>query len=362
MSDPTTDPQRPSAFTLDAYEYPHDLVGALAQGDLDLAYELAVTLWILFEYELHSLRETYEEPEPDWSDLEGPFPTPPEPTLAVDLLSLEITLERWGEGGVIKLLRDAFPCLAAARQRPAQAGRYVAPSMTAALLDLAHDLSVRFMKPLAGALGLARQMAARINPLGGTRADWDSVNFAEVAGAEDVEKLLVATAQAPARRLQEWVAYRTKGLCPRRVFPEIEQEFYQAAALRRRLGFPPVGPVYEMCHPLRGHDTPSRTAAAVREEGRRLDSRLQFDPASRAVTLDDQPFEGIDPVPFLILREIANAHPRPLAEADLRAAHALKGKNVRRELRKLPAPLLALVQSRPGFGRWLALPPREDCP
>jgi hypothetical protein len=379
MSDPAAQ-QRAPGYLPEAFDCPTDLAASIAQGDLDLAYEQALALWALFADGPLALRDlpesdrywgglVCEDHAPGWPDLYEPPEDSPwgaEPWLAVGLLSLELTRQRWRDSGFTTALTSVFPCLAAARPGPAQAGCCIAPSMTEALYLLTQALSVSAMPPLQEALILARLFVAATEPRSKAWGGWEEIHILVDAfdgTRQDYKELAAAAAKAPADQLRLWAASKVEGMNLGRAHAEIEQEFFRAAVLRRRLGLPSIGPSYEEGAPLRGLNT-SATEGTKGEDRKESDlsQRLQFDAATHTVTLDGQRFENLDPVPFLVLQKLAQKWPGIVTDAELAEAPLLHGKKFRRELQKLPAPLFALVRSRRGKGRWLALPPPPGCP
>jgi hypothetical protein len=85
--------------------------------------------------------------------------------------------------------------------------------------------------------------------------------------------------------------------------------------------------------------------------------RLILDQESKTITLDGTPYPGIDPVAFQIFEAIWNADPKKVSSTTLLKLPGLRGKNISRELKKLPEDLRILVQGAPGSGYWMELPP-----
>jgi hypothetical protein len=85
--------------------------------------------------------------------------------------------------------------------------------------------------------------------------------------------------------------------------------------------------------------------------------RLVFDHDTFTITLDGRPYPHLDPTAFRILETIRAKHPEKASSKHLLEQPGLKGKNIDRELRKLPEELRAVVQGSSGSGRWIALPP-----
>jgi hypothetical protein len=86
--------------------------------------------------------------------------------------------------------------------------------------------------------------------------------------------------------------------------------------------------------------------------------RLTLEGASYTITFDGTPYTGIDPVAFQIFEVVWNARPKKVSSTELLKLKGLRGKNIRRELkRKLPGPLNDLVKGATGSGYWIALPP-----
>lgn len=87
------------------------------------------------------------------------------------------------------------------------------------------------------------------------------------------------------------------------------------------------------------------------------DTRLTLDQESYTITLDGTPYSGIDSVAFQIVEAIWNARPEKVSSTDLLKLRGLGGKNIPRELKKLPAQLYDLVDGRGGSGYRIVLPP-----
>jgi hypothetical protein len=99
---------------------------------------------------------------------------------------------------------------------------------------------------------------------------------------------------------------------------------------------------------------PARPAEHPPEE------RLVFDRETLTVTLDKRKYEGLDPTAFHILREIAEGEGKPVRSETLLGLPSVRGKNIQRELRKLPPELRAIIPGRPGSGRHLCLPQQNS--
>jgi hypothetical protein len=103
----------------------------------------------------------------------------------------------------------------------------------------------------------------------------------------------------------------------------------------------------------------ARNWLIARQSVEKQPDRLVFDGDTYTVTLDGQPFPGIDPTPFRLLRALYNArHSGPLSGEQLQWAAAMRGKNLFREWEKLPQELRDLVQGSGGKGYALRLPPQ----
>jgi hypothetical protein len=95
--------------------------------------------------------------------------------------------------------------------------------------------------------------------------------------------------------------------------------------------------------------------------------RLTFDRESRTVTLDGTPYPRLDPTAFDLLEtiwtlqqeEVRRGRPGVVSGPDLLLCRRLKGKNIPREIKKLPEGLQEIIKGGPGSGRWVALPPRN---
>jgi hypothetical protein len=85
--------------------------------------------------------------------------------------------------------------------------------------------------------------------------------------------------------------------------------------------------------------------------------RLVFDRDTLTITLDGLPHPNLDPTAFRILEAIRAESPEKASSKQLLEQPGLRGKNIDRELRKLPEELRAVVQGSSGSGRWIALPP-----
>jgi hypothetical protein len=83
--------------------------------------------------------------------------------------------------------------------------------------------------------------------------------------------------------------------------------------------------------------------------------RLTLDPDSRTITVDGKSHPAIDPTAFLIFDALWEASPGKLSSIDLHKQRALGGKNISRELKKLPKALRILVKSAGGSGYWIQL-------
>jgi hypothetical protein len=85
--------------------------------------------------------------------------------------------------------------------------------------------------------------------------------------------------------------------------------------------------------------------------------RLILDQQSKTITLNGTPYPEIDPVAFRLFEAIWKADPQRVSSKKLFIIPGLYGKNVTRELRKLPEDLRDLVKSAGGSGYWIELPP-----
>jgi hypothetical protein len=90
-------------------------------------------------------------------------------------------------------------------------------------------------------------------------------------------------------------------------------------------------------------------------------TRLVFDDATFTVILDNTPHRSLDPTAFRVLKAIHLGGGKPVSSKCLLSQPQLRGKNIARELKKLPPALLALIKSKDGSGRWLELP-SPSCP
>jgi hypothetical protein len=88
-------------------------------------------------------------------------------------------------------------------------------------------------------------------------------------------------------------------------------------------------------------------------------ARLRLDKATRTITLDGVAYQGIDPIAFDVFAAIHKAR-APISGPRVQETPGLRGKNLARELNKLPRSLRKLVKGRDGNGRWIELPP-ESC-
>jgi hypothetical protein len=147
--------------------------------------------------------------------------------------------------------------------------------------------------------------------------------------------------------------------------PPVEPDAEDATAwLRRHV----AGVARAALAGLRGIDASLRAlpagGAADRTpcSGKGTAPRLSFHNDTYSVDLDGRRYEVTDPIPFHILNALADAPPPGLTQTDLQKLPGLRGKNIRRELAKLPPALSALIRSAPGRGRWLQLPDSQDCP
>jgi hypothetical protein len=86
--------------------------------------------------------------------------------------------------------------------------------------------------------------------------------------------------------------------------------------------------------------------------------RLQFDPDTHTITLDNTPFQGLHPKAFAVYKAIADARPQPITKAQIQGkVRACQGdKIIRRLLKNLPEPLRETVHSGPD-GYWVNLGP-----
>jgi hypothetical protein len=91
--------------------------------------------------------------------------------------------------------------------------------------------------------------------------------------------------------------------------------------------------------------------------------RLRFDQGTLTVWLDGQAYEKLNPTAFRLLEVFWERRPNHVSSSVLRTITGLKGKNIPRELNKLPADLRSIIQSDTGSGRWIALPslPLPNC-
>jgi hypothetical protein len=87
---------------------------------------------------------------------------------------------------------------------------------------------------------------------------------------------------------------------------------------------------------------------------KRTGNRLVFDRDARTITLDGKPFRNLDPTAFEILAAIKEGDGCPVSKLEKKPR--LRGKNICRELKKLPIELRKIIQSDTGTGRWISLP------
>jgi hypothetical protein len=85
--------------------------------------------------------------------------------------------------------------------------------------------------------------------------------------------------------------------------------------------------------------------------------RLTLDQGTLTITLDGETFAGVDPTAFRLFEAINKGKAVPVSGRELRRLPAMSGKNVSRELEKLPANLQSVIRTKPGSGRWIELPP-----
>jgi hypothetical protein len=86
--------------------------------------------------------------------------------------------------------------------------------------------------------------------------------------------------------------------------------------------------------------------------------RFQFYDDIRQVSFDGTPYLIPDPTPFELFKVIAAAHPHRVTSKNFNESMRLEGKNVARELHKLPNPLRRFLRTS-SAGHWLILPPRK---
>jgi hypothetical protein len=86
-------------------------------------------------------------------------------------------------------------------------------------------------------------------------------------------------------------------------------------------------------------------------------SRLTLDQDSLTIIFDGTSYAHIDPVAFHLFKAIYDGKGLPVGPNELNRLPRMRGKNLPRELNKLPGPLRALVKGKGGKGRWVELPP-----
>jgi hypothetical protein len=100
---------------------------------------------------------------------------------------------------------------------------------------------------------------------------------------------------------------------------------------------------------------------ALLHQAEQRTERLFLDCETLTITLDARPFTNIDPVPFQLCQALYKAGPgQVVGSKDLLQLPGLKGKNLPRELEKLPPELRGLVRGVGGKGYWLQFPPRPS--
>jgi hypothetical protein len=75
-------------------------------------------------------------------------------------------------------------------------------------------------------------------------------------------------------------------------------------------------------------------------------SRLVFEDATLTVVLDQVRFSGLHPTPFHLFKAIHASGGRPVSSRTLLGLPGMQGKNIVRELGKLPAPLRSVIKSK----------------
>src|SRR5262249_39686985 len=85
--------------------------------------------------------------------------------------------------------------------------------------------------------------------------------------------------------------------------------------------------------------------------------RLSFDQETYTITLDGTPHRGIDPTAFCLVKAISDGGPAHVSSSKLRQLPGMKGKNISRELNKLPEGLRSVVKGQDGAGHRIELPP-----
>jgi hypothetical protein len=88
------------------------------------------------------------------------------------------------------------------------------------------------------------------------------------------------------------------------------------------------------------------------------EERLLFDRDTLTVTLDRKEYPELDPTAFSILEEVWKGQGKPVSGKTLSDLPGMRGKNIPREIKKLPEDLRAIVKGGTGSGRWISLPPK----
>src|SRR5262249_46401466 len=93
------------------------------------------------------------------------------------------------------------------------------------------------------------------------------------------------------------------------------------------------------------------------QERRTPEERLTVDDLTLTVTLDGKRFPDADPTAFQLFRAIYQGGGRPVSSSELMELPGLRGKNIPREVNKLPRALRDPVKGNRGKGYWIQLPP-----
>jgi hypothetical protein len=92
---------------------------------------------------------------------------------------------------------------------------------------------------------------------------------------------------------------------------------------------------------------------------RHLGDRLGFDDQTHMVTFDGSAIPVKDPDAYTLYKAIAGRGGAVVTEKELNDIPGLRGKRNDRLLDRLPSALRDTIQTRPGRGKWLHVPPRK---
>src|SRR5262249_35988830 len=96
-------------------------------------------------------------------------------------------------------------------------------------------------------------------------------------------------------------------------------------------------------------------AAAAARTARPTPPRVAFDDHTLTVIIDGRRTRIDRPTPYILFKTIALARPGVVSSDDLSDTRGLRGKNIPRELDRLPGGLRGHIQSAKGSGYWFQL-------